>query len=214
MPKKTNIFSKLLKQAQLAGHIVPLTKASLKWVRSAAADMRASPKKLISEGKTTFKPEIGSFYLYEYDPKMKEILPYYDKYPVVVIIDMYEDGFLGLNFHYLDYFSRSALLDALYSATDITDKNARIALSYQILKNASKFSNFIPCLKRYLYSHIRSPMLTVTSEKWDILCFLPLQKFVKASPQTVYSDSLQKIHAHKKKNVWYRKLWKKFSGKK
>ena len=44
---------------------------------------------------------IGNMYMFRYEPKLKESLPYYDRFPIVFPIEPYSDGFLGLNFHYL-----------------------------------------------------------------------------------------------------------------
>jgi hypothetical protein len=212
--KKTDIFTKLLKDAMQHGHIVPKTKAARDWIRNNAALIRTNPKKLITSGEATFTPEIGKFYLYEYDPKLKDELPYYDRFPVIVVLNVYNDGWLGVNFHYLPYFERAGLMEALYSLTNMKDNTERLKVTYELLNNASKFNAFIPCIKRYLADHVRSPLLSVDMDKWDILLFLDIARFQKASVSTVWVDSLQKIHNQKKKNVWYRRLWRKFTNKK
>ena len=43
---------------------------------------------------------VGKFYLFEYDPKTKLQLARWDKYPLVLVTNIYEDGFMGANFHY------------------------------------------------------------------------------------------------------------------
>ena len=43
---------------------------------------------------------VGDVYLFEYDPKYRSILKHWDKYPLVLVTNIYEDGFLGANFHY------------------------------------------------------------------------------------------------------------------
>src|SRR5690606_41052373 len=49
----------------------------------------------------TNKPVPGRFYLYKYDPKTKEQMPYYDAMPLVLITDVTPDGWYGINFHYM-----------------------------------------------------------------------------------------------------------------
>ena len=44
---------------------------------------------------------IGRLNMFLYDPKYKDKLPYYDVFPLVLPIQRYSDGFLGINFHYL-----------------------------------------------------------------------------------------------------------------
>ena len=42
---------------------------------------------------------IGRFYFFFYNPKTKDKLSYWDKFPMVIPIMPYDDGFLGLNLH-------------------------------------------------------------------------------------------------------------------
>src|SRR5882672_6183900 len=53
-------------------------------------------------GFTTKGPGLqGQLVMYSYDPKWKDVLPYYDRYPVVIPIELKPDRMLGLNLHYL-----------------------------------------------------------------------------------------------------------------
>jgi hypothetical protein len=63
---------------------------------------------------------IGKMYSFVYDPKTKEQLPYYDIYPLVFPIEYYNDGFLGINLHYLPPVLRARLMDALYETINNT----------------------------------------------------------------------------------------------
>ena len=56
---------------------------------------------------------IGKMYFFAYDPKMKKTLPMYDRFPLVFPIEPYNDGFLGLNLHYLNPGERQWLLNKL-----------------------------------------------------------------------------------------------------
>ena len=46
------------------------------------------------------KVAVGKVYLFEYDPKTKIQLARWDKYPLVLVTTLYDDGFAGANFHY------------------------------------------------------------------------------------------------------------------
>ena len=63
----------------------------------------------IRRGATKFQIP-GKMYFFHYSPKLKDKLPYYDSFPLVIIIEMYGDGFLGLNLHYLPLKMRMNLL--------------------------------------------------------------------------------------------------------
>lgn len=145
-------------------------------------------------GKHVQKPTLGRMYYYQYDPKTKETLPYWDQFPVIVPITLYHDGWLGINFHYLDPFNRAILLDRLTTAY-LTGKNEaqRLKLSYQVLKGAANVHAMFPALKRYLSSHLRSPVLEVQRGDWILAITLPLARFHGASESKVHRDSRKRI---------------------
>ena len=138
---------------------------------------------------------IGRMYFYFYDPKTKDSLPYYDKFPLVIPIERYPDGFLGLNLHYISPKQRILLLDKL--SVLLTDNNydekTRLRISYDYLARASKMYQAKPCIKRYLFSHIQSRFLEITADEWDIAVMLPVESFVKAKKNKVWSESEDKF---------------------
>ena len=53
---------------------------------------------------------VGRMVAFKYDPKTKEKLPHYDRFPLVIPIREVPGGFYGLNLHYLSPQSRTAFL--------------------------------------------------------------------------------------------------------
>ncbi len=157
----------------------------------------SSPRQAIMRNKNCQKTRnaIGRMYFYYYDPKTKGTLPYYDKFPLVIPIERYTDGFLGLNLHYLPPNLRLVLLDKLYDLlnNDCFDENTRFRMSYSLLSSAARYKEFKPCLKRYLYSQLRSNFVEVPAEQWEIAVFLPVEQFVGASSKKVHRESRAKI---------------------
>ena len=137
---------------------------------------------------------IGSMFFYEYDPKLKEKLPYYDMFPLVFPIEIYNDGWLGLNLHYLPPALRARLMDALYSIT-LKEKGGKqqVQASYEILKATRRFRYFKPCVKRYLNNHVRSQIIFIEPKDWDMALLLPLQRFAKQSEDYVWKESQEKV---------------------
>jgi len=129
--------------------------------------------------KKTSLPEIGKLYLFNYDPKYKETLPFYDMYPLVIPIDYSSTSFLGLNLHYLPPLARSALLDRLMaiSNNDKYDEKTKLSVSYDILKYSAKNTNFKICVKRYLYGHARSSFYEINPLDWKKVVVMPLQQW-------------------------------------
>lgn len=188
------VFDKLIAQGARANQIPGRTQQARNWFRDKASGTRTTATRLIASGDNyASKPEVGKMYLYSYDPKYKKELPYYDRFPLVFPIDEVQGGFVGLNMHYLPLRQRAALMDALYDLVSDQrfDDRTRIKLSYQVLKNASKYRAFKPTFKKYLGSQVKSRFLEIKPVEWDIALFLPLQKFEKASMAKVHEDSLE-----------------------
>lgn len=145
--------------------------------------------------RNTTNAYIGRMFFFYYDPKLKVKLPYYDRFPLVLPIEMYNDGFLGLNFHYLPVNLRVHLLDKLYDLTNNNkfDASTKIVASYSLLSGAARYKEFAPCVKRYLGKHIQSRMVDVEADSWETAIFLPVENFAKASNSTVWTDSRAKI---------------------
>lgn len=192
----SKIFDTILLQAIRSGRTGPAMIKSAQWFRNKAKEMskggisrtpllkdrtRKSPKKLL----------IGKMFLYEYDPKHKKTLPYYDRFPLIFMVGPAKGGFYGINLHYLPLPARAALMDALFTVVSNKkfDEQTKLKISYNILKRSKKFKAYAPCFKHYLTSHIKSNVVSIHSVEWSIAIMLPLQKFMKASEQKVYADS-------------------------
>jgi hypothetical protein len=149
---------------------------------------------LRSSDSLTTRIEIGKMYLFEYDPKTKD-LPYHDRFPLIFPFAAVKDGFYGINMHYLPHMMRAKLMDALLSLTSDTKLTAKtqLTMSYSILSKASRFAYFRPCIKHYLNNQVRSRFLEVPAPEWKRALFLPLEQFVGASKQRVYQDSRRMI---------------------
>lgn len=140
---------------------------------------------------------MGGLYYFVYDPKTKNDLPYYDRFPLVMPLKRESDGFIGLNLHYLPLryrvnFMRKLMPLAMYNDDD---EIRRIRVTYPILDSSSRFKEFRPCIKKYLYKHIKSRILAVEPQEWDIALYLPIQQFKKAPVRTVWQESLEQIKA-------------------
>jgi len=179
-----------------AGQVPARTSEARNWYRNTAQQVNITPSRLMKENKSKFTTgtEPGSMMLFNYDPKLKRDLPYYDTFPLIFVVGPAEKGFYRLNMHYLPLKQRAMLMDALYNLTTNSryDDSTKLKLSYQLLKKASTYKYFKPCFKHYLHRHVKSRKMLIDSVEWDIALFLPIQRFQKASAAQVYSDSLRK----------------------
>ena len=133
-------------------------------------------------------PRVGRMYLFKYDAKYKDILPYWDRYPLVFpfqpVEGGYIDGFYGINLHYLPPKQRIVLMTALIDTEGKIgnlDDNYYMKLSYEVIK---KFNPAKQCIKRYINSpiHRKTPFYKISGADWAYAAALPLQKFVGPQP--------------------------------
>jgi len=142
---------------------------------------------------------IGRMMMYAYDPKTKHRLPYYDILPLILIVDADARGFYGINLHYIPPMLRKFLLNTLKSnlidgpsnGTRLSrDEVRRLKFNYRALKRMSEFAIMKPCFKRYLFSNVRSSFMYIAPSEWDKTIMLPTERFVKATKQKVFRDSM------------------------
>ena len=162
---------------------------STQWFRDKIKEF-GTPKSadLIRDGKRTSTPTFGLLNMFIYDPKLKDKLPYYDTFPLVLPIEEYRDGFLGLNFHYLSIPMRLKLLNIIqeYAINDRMDETTRIRLTWNRIKRNPIVK---PTVKRYLANHVRGTFRRIDAEEMMVAVLLPVQRFVRASETKVYADS-------------------------
>jgi hypothetical protein len=190
------VFQQLASKGAKAGIQKLSQKESMAWYREEAQKITNVNNNRLMTDKENVTPvvrtrDIGKMFMFFYDPKLKKILPYYDKFPMIILVNVDADGFTGLNLHYLPPKLRAQLMDALYTLRNNNkyDDSTKLQISYEILTGASKFRYFAPCFKRYLYGHVQSNFLYVSPENWDKALMLPTERFAKASTATVYAES-------------------------
>jgi len=176
------LFDKLNKEMKRAG-VKPRTQAAKGWMGERIRRMRlpADRSNILNDPRRVHpRAYIGKMYMFAYDAKYGDVLPMWDRFPLVIPMDLYDDGFLGLNLHYLDPYNRLILLDRLHDFinNDKYDDTTTFRLSYGLLAHSRRYKLIEQCVKRYLFSHIRSPMIYIEPDHWETAVFLPVQKFV------------------------------------
>lgn len=127
---------------------------------------------------------LGDLYAYYYNPKHKMTLPYYDTFPLIMLIGYEKETFLGLNFHYLNPKLRAILLDR------VTAKVGKGIINWTKIV---KIPQVEPTVKRYRYDHIVRKVIPIEEKEKEIAIFLPLERFKKASKSRVWADSRKRI---------------------
>ena len=189
------IFDTIITQGVRSGQIPARTDQARAWYRDTAKQFgkNINEKSLLNKDKTRLVSKIkpGNMYMFMYDPKYKETLPYYDRFPLIFPFRVEGDRFWGINLHYLPHKIRAQLMDSLYDLVNNQryDETTRIQGTFELLNRAARSRWIQPCVKQYLFSQMNSRFMYVYPSEWDIALFLPLERFSKASKSQVWADS-------------------------
>jgi len=190
-----SLFDTLQAQAQRAG-VTARTARSRKWFQDKVQELQMpSRQNLLKDDALdrTSREIRGNMYMYFYNPKHKETLPYYDRFPLTIMVDPAPGGFYGLNLHYLNYNVRARFLDDLMALApnNVKDNTRLTKLRYNLLQGVRKYKEFKPCFKHYLGNHVASRFSRVPMTDWEIAIFLPIEQFKKKSKTAIWQESLK-----------------------
>ena len=163
---------------------------SIRWYRQKVQELLPKPqvRLMIREGiktqKVTKRPNFGMMNLFYYRPKGAEKLPYYDIFPLVIPMGRrLNDGFVGINFHYLSVPQRWLLLERLSmfqmpSELDSFDTEEGggdvMALFWPKIKRKRGVK---PIVRRYLNKYVKSYYLKIELSEMLIALTLPVERF-------------------------------------
>ena len=188
------IFDEIITSGVRAGQVPARTQAARDWYRGTASQYtRVNENRFARDAnRRTTRILPGSMYMFHYDPKYKETLPFYDRFPLIFPFKVSGSHFWGLNLHYIPLMARAILMNNLYDLANNSryDESTRLRLNYDVLSSASKFKYFKPCVKQYLFSHVDTSFIYIYPSEWDIALFLPTERFKKASKTKVWGNSL------------------------
>ena len=148
---------------------------------------RQNAPRFYREAKTKVNPNalkirgnLGDLYCYWYDPKYKDaikkgrdgrtypVLPYYDTFPLIMLVGYEKESFLGLNFHYLNPRYRALLLDRV---------NKKIGKGIVSFDKIAQIPQVAPAVHRYRFDHIKKRVIPIEESEQELAIFLPLERF-------------------------------------
>jgi hypothetical protein len=132
----------------------------------------------------------GEMYTYRYRAETPN-LPVWDRYPCIMSIfpRPADDGFYGLNLHYLPVPIRAQFLFNFleFYGVDVETEGTKKLPKYSEIQAISRLRWYKYCIKHYKYSRIESAVYNIHPNDWPIVPFLPTQQFVKMSKFEVWS---------------------------
>ena len=187
-----SLFDKLESEAFRKG-ITVRTKEAQVWFQKKAKQLGPIGRKILSDDRLTQKSDTkaGDMCMFVYDPKLKQTLPYYDTFPLAILVGPAKGGFYGINLHYLPPKVRAVFLDKLGDIVSNNKFNAttKFRITYNLLKATKNYKYFKPCFKHYLLQNISSDVMKVSAAEWNIAIFLQTASWRKASESKIWADS-------------------------
>ena len=130
------------------------------------------------------RAELGDLFCYYYNPKYRTTLPYYDMFPMIMLIGAEKETFLGINFHYLRPKWRAVLLDRV---------SAKLGSGLPRWSKLRQIRQIAPTIKRYRFDHIMRRVVPIEENEQEIAIFLPTERFKKSAKAKVWADSERKF---------------------
>lgn len=115
---------------------------------------------------------VGDFYLFEYNPKFRAFLRHWDRYPLVLVLNVYDDGFLGANLHY-------------------TTQKQRILLAKKYLNKNIKIPSKL--LHRYIFAKADNLFFKVRDKDLMDFAALTLEEFRDSKNKFVSATKVQNL---------------------
>jgi hypothetical protein len=138
--------------------------------------------------------DIGHMFMFFYDAKHKDTLPYWDRFPLILPFHVANDHFKGFNLHYLSPYRRAQMMNELHKISmqpGLTDVQ-KMQISYQMLTSVARLSPLRNTIKMYLNSNVRSRFFWIRPDEWDVAIGLPTARFVGASATQVHRETARK----------------------
>lgn len=204
--KKRTYFEDLVALSEKNSTFNKRTLESLTWfknkVRQTFGTKDIPPDEFFDKRNYPNKPLPGNIVTFRYVPRNLAKLPYYDMFPLVLVIKLVPGGFIGINFHHLHPIDRASFMSKLqkYQKT-FSDGTIRINIRYDVLKTTLNLVYYKPCIRRYYNVGIKTMFYTLVPHEWDIALFLPTEKFVRARKQKIWEETQKTISELKQRRV-------------
>ena len=130
----------------------------------------------------------GMLYFFFYnEPEYKTTLPFYDTFPLVLMLGRKKDTFFGVNFHYIPPRRRLSMFLQLQKWRT----RNRIILPYGTMKKDKRWKIFKSCFRRYKIGKIQGNLINIPAEDWPVAINLPVERFKKSGKRAIWDNTLR-----------------------
>ncbi len=174
---------------------------AVQWFRQSLADIRKKKlgkptdyePLLLDKSRNVGRKLRGQVLLFRYRPDSKT--KFYDRYPVIIVLEVTGSQIIGLNLHYVPPMDRIKLIllmnSLLYNQKETNLQKTRLKI-FSLL-NKKVFAKYMgAAINRYTVKNIAGKPKLTTPEEWSYLAFLPVFKGI--SPSKLYSEVLKQVN--------------------
>ena len=188
----TSIFDSFQKLRSESG--IPLVN-SLDWFRKtinkevSASEYNQLRNQIISDpirGRRRFFQGMMYFFFYN-QPEYQATLPFYDTFPLVLMLSRKKDTFFGVNLHYLPPKRRLTLFMEMQKF----GQGNRIMLPYGTMIKDRKWKILKPCFRQYKVGLVTGNLINISAEDWPIAVNLPVERFKKQGKTAIWANTIR-----------------------
>lgn len=127
----------------------------------------------ILNGKGTSQVMTGKMYTFIYDPVTKDSLPFWDKYPLIFVLERRRGNIIGINLHYIPPKIRLRIFELMITraSTKVLGPNTKMTGLLNLVKTIPNHKYMI---KQYCPEGMRSKLLEIPGNEWGKAIALPL----------------------------------------
>lgn len=148
-------------------------------------------KEVLSQEPIAQNMLIGQMFLFFYNPMTAQELPYFDRFPLIFLLEMNKDDFMGLNLHYLPIDLRQRMFYQLLPRRTSNEmlNNTRLKIDMNYLNSRLNLRMYKACIKRYKFKSVVGRMAKIPAYEWEVAAHMPLALWRKAPESRVHKDS-------------------------
>jgi len=150
---------------------------------------------LTDRGRISKRLFVGKLYFFFYnDPIYKHTLPYYDTFPLFLLLRRRGKTMFGLNLHYLSPSRRIVEFVKMlrYTTNQRLDTTTRIDLPYAEIKKSQNWRMLMPTLRQYRIDRVQGNIINIPAQDWPIAINLPVERFKKSSKSNIWRQTIRK----------------------
>ena len=137
----------------------------------------------------------GAFIQYKYNPKYRDVLPFWDAFPSIIVMSKTKRHILGLNLHFVPVSMRKTLVGYLVKTNKSNiKKGLPMKADYDHFKGLLKKLNLGVAVRKYIISRMSSDMSVINSnaDYLEALPYIQTKKLYGVESDNIYRYLVKK----------------------